>query len=73
MPVCVRGVRPVHGLLLAAVAGIGRRLNQFRPADLPVTVRRERGDNQVAAVSIDEEVIPVPDEETGRPSRLLLS
>ena len=72
VPVGVRRMRPVDGLHLAAVAGIGSRLNQFSPAYLPVTVRRERRDNQVSSVGIDEEVIPVPDEETGRPSRLLL-
>ena len=39
VPVGVRGVRPVDGLHLAAVTGIGSRLNQFRPADFPVTLR----------------------------------
>jgi len=39
VPVGVRGVRPVDGLHLAAVTGIGSRLNQFRPADFPVALR----------------------------------
>src|SRR5678815_1838631 len=73
VPVGVRGVRPVDGLHLAAVAGIGSRLNELRPADFPVTLRRERSDNQVAAVTVDEEAIPVPDKKTGRPARFLLS
>src|SRR5690242_2277700 len=68
----VRGVRPIDGLHLTAVAGIGSRLNKSRPADLPVTLRRERGDDQVSAVAVDKESVAVPHQETGRPARFLL-
>src|SRR5579864_4004012 len=56
----VRGVRPIDNAHLAAITGAGGRLDEFCPADLLITCGRERGDDQIAPVGIDEEAVAVP-------------
>src|SRR5204863_3432630 len=55
------------------VAGVRGGLDEFRPANLLVPLRRKGGDHQVASVIVDKETVAVPHDETGCPSCFFLS
>src|SRR5258708_1880874 len=66
-------MRPVHSAELATVPRIRGGLDESGPADFVIPSRRQRGDDQLATVIIDEVPVAIAHNESGSPASLLLS
>src|SRR2546426_4123119 len=68
----IRGMRPVHGRQLAAIAGRGGWLQKLGAADLLKSLGRQRCDDELAAIVVDEDAVTVLHGQPGRPARAFL-